>query len=296
MYTLAIILPIILILSLYWLIKLGFIAETGGFLENVDLSLVSKDWMKIPMKDGRFMHAAAYRSKQNLGKKPYVILTHGMNGRLEDLEWISVPLALNGFHVLAFNQCGHGKPPHTSPGNPHDYTEVMVNVHDAVSAVLNQPDLIEEDPPRIGFVGHSTGGVMAFSQAALNKDIKVIIALSGIHDFMAIVNKPAERFSPDWWKKAAFRLGGIKIDYTEEENKIISPKYCLNPSDPNNSQRLFMIHTEDDFLPIEEVKKNKEFAHIPDENCLFLGKGAHDYRAQEPIISAQVLAWFIKNL
>ncbi len=285
----------LLLLNFYWLKTLGFLAMSGDFVGNVDLSLVTKEWVDIPTETSH-IYGLIYRAKRDENsKKPYIIVAHGAGGTAEDLDLIVVPLVLNGFHVLCFNQSGHGNPPHQSPGNKGQYPEVMVNIHPAVDFVLKQPDLISATPPRIGFVGVSTGGVMALTQAYLNPHIKVTIALSGVHDFMALVRAKFPRFSPSWWFKILLKLGGMDLEYTEEENRIISPKYCLE-SRPENRTRVFMIHTEDDVLPFSEAKLNQALAGVPDENCLFLTKGGHNFRGQETVVIAQVLAWFQKYL
>ena len=285
-------------LAIGWMVKLGAVAANGGFLDAVDLSLVNKEWVVIPRESGEHLHAAIYRAKADGDErdvaKPYVILTHGTNDRIEHLEWVSVPLALNGFHVLAFNQSGAGRPPHRSPGRSHVYPETTMNIHDVVPFVLAQPDLAppeDDGRPRVGFVGHSGGGIMAHSQAYLRPEIKVTIALSGVHDFMALVNRDVPRFSPLWWFRTILRLRRRPLDYTPEENRLISPAHCLDAA-PGNDRRVFLIHTLDDTLPVDEARKNQQAAGIPDRNCLYLGAGGHAFRSQEPLVTAQVLAWF----
>ncbi|MHA1734465.1 MAG: alpha/beta hydrolase family protein [Promethearchaeota archaeon] len=300
---------VVFVLSFYLIVKLGTAAFTGDFLENVDLSLVEREWVEVPREAGGVLHAVVVRDARDgrespepaeggdvpAVKKPYVIVAHGAGGNARNLELLYVPLALNGFHVVAFNQSGHGDPPHVSAGNGKRYPEVMVDVHDVVNFVLEQPDLVEATPSRIGFVGHSTGGVMALSQAYLNPDIKVTVALSGVHDFSALVKQDFPAFSPQWWFKKALKLGGFELEYSEEENRLISPKYCLEKR-PENEKRVFMIHSGDDPLPISEAEKNQELAGVPDGNCLFLERGGHNFRAQETIIASQVLAWFLEYL
>jgi pimeloyl-ACP methyl ester carboxylesterase len=280
------------------LIKLGLAAFTGDFENNVDLSGVELKWVTIPQNNGEpDLYGAFYCARGSSGiKKPLIIAAHGANNILEMMEWFTVPLALNGFHVLAFNQSGHGRSPHKSPGNGKSYPIVMMNIHPVVDFAMKLP-CVAVDPsgvPKIGFVGHSTGGLMALTQAYLNPHIQCIVAMSQVHDFMALVDQNNPLFSEKWWFKFTLKLSGMKIDFNEAENKIISPAYCLRP-DPANANRVYLIHCHDDVLPFEDALKNKEFAQIPDENCLFPETGGHGFRAQETIVVAIILRWFTQK-
>ncbi len=82
------------------------------------------------------------------------------------------------------------------------------------------------------------------------------------------------------------------LDYNDEENKLISPKYCLRPDDPTNQTRVFMIHAKNDLLPFDQALANKALANIPDEHCLFPGWGGHNLRCQETVAMGQVIRWF----
>lgn len=312
-YILALLLVFTFGLFFFFVFQITLASLQGDFMHNVDLSLVNRTWIKIPNNTSTFadksienvLHSLVYTPKTNNiekranTKKPYVILAHGMGGSLFDLELMAVPLALNGFNAVSFNQAGHGWGIHRSPGNGKDYTQVMVNVHDVVDYVLKCDDLAydENGKPRIGFIGASTGGLMALTQAYLNSNIKMTVAMSGIHDFRELLARKNEysRFSYSRFFMNMLKWMKVKIDYNEEENKIISPKQCLKTI-PENENRVFMIHCKDDPLPFSEALKNKELAGIPDENCLFLEKGGHGFRAQETIVTAKTLAWLFKFL
>lgn len=283
-------------------IELAILTFKGDFTGNLDLSQVSKTWIKIPstQTSNEFYWAAIYRQKSDPSSiKPYVIVAHGMGSALEDLELIAVPLALTGYHVISFNQTGHGFYPHRTPGNGKDYTLIMPNVNDIVEFVLQQPDLAKDTQgnPRIGFLGASTGGIMALTHAYQSPKIKVTIAMSQIHDFMGILatEKNYAPFSKEKLFRFMLKSMKLKLDYTEAENRIISPKYFLHPH-PTNKDRLFMVHCEDDPLPFSEALKNKALAELPDENCLFLKQGGHGFRAQETIVTAVVAHWISNKL
>ena len=307
-YLIGLILIIVFSGFLYQTIILGIRTYRGDFSGNIDLSQVKTDWIKIPKKDtDKFLWGAIYTKKprgndsnpQKEDKKPYVILAHGMGGNLKDLDIMSVPLALIGYKVVAFNQSGHGRGAHQSPGNGKDYSVVMKDVHDIVDFILAQDDLDfdQEGKPRIAFIGASTGGLMALTQAYKNPSIKMTVALSGIHDFRDLLAKEDEYslFSQSRLFLTMLKRMGVKLDYTEEENQIISPKQCLK-QDSENKKRVFILHCENDPLPIEEAKKNVKKAGIPPENYLFLKKGGHAFRAQETILAGVIQKWLYDNL
>jgi len=282
--------------------ELAILTFKGDFTGNLDLSYVSKTWVQIPstQTSNPFYWAVIYRQKSDPNStKPYIIVTHGMGSALEDLELIAAPLAMNGYHVISFNQTGHGFYPHRTSGNGKDYTLVMTNVNDIVNYTLQQPDLAydADGTPRIGFLGGSTGRIMALTHAYANPKIKMIIALSQIHDFMALLatEDNFSLFSKERLFRFMLKSMKVKLDYTEAENKIISPHYFLHP-DPSNKNRVFMVHCEDDPLPFSEAMKSKALAELPDENCLFLKRGGHGFRAQETILSATISRWLREKL
>jgi predicted esterase len=282
------------VLKVVW--KISWIANSADWVGNVDTSPTIQEWVQFPTKQGTYLWGLITRDLHNPETpKPYIIVGHGAGGNAKDFDLLSVALAISGYHVFAFNQSGHGNGDHISQGNNHNYPEMMLGLHDAVDFVLNQPDLIPQNNsqyPRIGFVGLSSGGIMALTQAYLNDNVKVTIAISGVHDFNALVHRKFPFFDPTNIFKIALRTSGMILNYNEEENRIISPKYCLRPNDPSNTTRVFMIHAKNDMLPFEDALANKELAGIPNEHCLFPEWGGHNIRCQETVVIAQILKWF----
>lgn len=287
-------------------LELGLLNMRGDWMGNVDLSLVDKTWIKIPSTatTNDFYWGATYKQKNESEvevSKPYVILAHGMGSGLEELEMMAAPLALTGYHVIAFNQTGHGFGNHMTPGPGRDYTLLMPNIHDVVEYVDKLPDCAKDSKgaARIGFIGASTGGIMALTHAYSNSKIRCIVALSHIHDYRELLSPQSQKgyglFSIQRLFKTMLKLMKVKLDYTEEENKMISPKYFLRP-DPKNKDRLYLVHCKDDPLPFAEALKSKALAELPDENCLFLETGGHGFRAQETTITAVISKWLEKSL
>jgi len=101
---------------------------------KIDTSFADLHWVRIPKSEndgeGSYLYALIYRDAGDnkiSRKKPYIIAAHGMNGSVEEIEWFSLPLVRAGFHVIVFNQNGHGKPPHVSSGEKHSYPGIMLN-------------------------------------------------------------------------------------------------------------------------------------------------------------------------
>ena len=157
---------LILILPRFW--GISWIAASAEWEGNVDSSPTVQEWIQIPTEKGSFLWGKVYRDRNNPhSAKPYIIVAHGAGGSASSMDVVSVPLALNGFHVLTFSQSGNGSGDHVSPGNKHNYVEMMLGVHDAVRFILQQSDLIAQGTstmPRIGFIGLSSGGIMALTQ------------------------------------------------------------------------------------------------------------------------------------
>ena len=294
-FVIAIILLVTTFFIIKFIYKLGFDALTGDFYNNIDLSLLKIEKVEIETKDGGKIYGQIYRDNRNHekinNKKPYVIGTHGAHDNYQKIEWFSVPIVFTGINVISYNQSGCGNDNEISTGDWRNYVEGIGNIHDVVEYVLKLPDLLFKDgTPQIGFIGHSTGGLIALTQAYLNPNIQITIAMSGIHDYMQASTGNYPLFSTMWFFKLSLKIGGMKIDYTDDENHYISPKFCLKPN-LENENRVYMIHTADDPLPLDDMIKNKEIAGISDSNCLFLSKGGHGFRTQETLVVGQIVSW-----
>ncbi len=100
------------------------------------------------------------------GKRPAVILLHGMGGDKNQLQALAMLLNGKGYTTLAIDIAGHGERPKVNgkPAAEQDLSGIRViaaqtvqDLRRAVDYLCSRPDI---DPRRIGFVGVSLGGVL----------------------------------------------------------------------------------------------------------------------------------------
>ena len=101
-----------------------------------------------------------------IGKRPAVILLHGMGGDKTQLQALAMLLNGKGYTTLAIDIAGHGERPklNNKPIGEQDLSgirtiaaQTVQDLRRAVDYLCSRPDI---DPRRIGFVGVSLGGVL----------------------------------------------------------------------------------------------------------------------------------------
>ncbi len=125
------------------------------------------------------------------GKHPALILLHGSGGVLFpglDLRKRARNLAAQGYAVYLphfFNRTGHFM---VRPSQVHENLPTWTRtVEDCVTFVSAQPNV---DAKRIGLLGHSLGGYLSLSTAAVDRRIKVVVEASGALDAQGINRMP----------------------------------------------------------------------------------------------------------
>lgn len=105
-----------------------------------------------------------YTPKNKTGKLPTVIVSHGYNNNLTNMQMYSTYLAENGFLVIAFDFCG-GAASSTSDGKT---TEMSIfTEEDDLKAVVDAACRMEAvDTDRIYLLGASQGGMVSAMAAA----------------------------------------------------------------------------------------------------------------------------------
>lgn len=125
------------------------------------------------------------------GKHPALILLHGSGGVLFpglDLRKRARSLAAEGYAVYLphfFNRTGHFM---VRPAQVHENLPSWTRaVQDCVTFVSARPNV---DAKRIGLLGHSLGGYLSLSAAAVDPRVKVVVEASGALDARGIKRMP----------------------------------------------------------------------------------------------------------
>lgn len=135
--------------------------------ENKKESFFLAGTLTIPSQTGEFPavilvsgSGSQDRDESILGHKPFLVL--------------SDYLTRKGIAVLRYDDRGYGK----SGGDAHNATTLDIAT-DAEAAIEYLKTRKEIDSKKIGIIGHSEGGTIAFILASKNKDISYIISLAG---------------------------------------------------------------------------------------------------------------------
>ncbi len=186
-----------------------------------------------------------------------VILVHGLGGNRAQLLDDAAMLVEDGYGALLIDLRNSG----SSEGNltTMGYLEVL-DVGGALAFVLAQP---ENDPQRVGLLGHSMGGATAILAAARYPEIVAVIAEStftsvedNISDsFKALTGLPPFPFAPlvVWFGE---REAGVDISQVSplDEIEAISPRAVL------------IVHGElDALIPVKDARHLYAAAGEPKE-------------------------------
>ncbi|MHA1266472.1 MAG: alpha/beta hydrolase [Candidatus Helarchaeota archaeon] len=234
------------------------------------------------------LEAKYIKSKFTPQQAPCVIVCHGWGRDLNGMKYIQDPLALQGYVVIAYSSRGHGK----SGGN-RDFPEIHEDII-KVMDYLEQHSEFGIDPKRIAVIGHSLGGNTALLQAYQDERVKVVIAISAVHDVKETFEAKRHFFSLKYWIYLWLRLTGIPMKISQEDNQWASPRFSLNQ--PSNTE-VFLIHARDDpFIDFFNFEKNMKLLNLPEDHTLVFTKGGHALFHLECMITSQVIKWLHDSL
>lgn len=92
---------------------------------------------------------------------PPLLILHGWLDQGASWRRTAVPLAEQGWHVLALEHRGHGCSDHTPPGTTYHFSEYIADADAVLRTVIERP---------VALVGHSMGGTIAAQLAALRPE------------------------------------------------------------------------------------------------------------------------------
>lgn len=219
---------------------------------------------------------------------PTVILSHGFKSKHQNLDWVSVPLALRGYAVLAFDHYAHGwnKSIEVQAGNPETIYDITLDFNDVVSFIEKRDDL---DNFRIAVVSFSMGSLVALTQGYLNPRVRVIIANAAPHDVTIVKDMSL-------WNKFLFRvIFRLKTNYTERMTEKISPRFYV-VKHRYAGKKVYLTHCMDDkVVRVDQFEKNKALLNLDEDQVLLFDKGGHNFRQQETLLMTQILKWLNQN-
>jgi len=223
------------------------------------------------------LDSSFFQNKENLIKKPLIILLHGWNNNKKELLYLIQPLLENDFNVLIYSYRGHGK-----SNGYRNLVEINKDIHKVIDySIKNLPNIDEKN---INLIGQSYGSGISLTEGYSNKRIKHIFALNPFFNMQV-----ATKINRYFFTKMYLKLTKLRI--TEENNKLISPEFFLDEN-RDNSKRIFLVMTKkDSYIPFSEKQKLIDHLKLPSTNVKILKKGSHTFKGLKHEVINQIITW-----
>jgi dienelactone hydrolase len=163
----------------------GLIVWLGGTALALPLLFAGVQSRRITLHlaDGTSIHGRLYRPRTVAGPSPAVVVLHGIAvAHSSCAPGLAVPLARNGYTVLAIDLRGHGRsggqlPPSEQGDLAHllDTSGDHPEVEAALDFLKHQPTV---EASQLALVGHSRGGWAAANVACRREDVGSVVAIS----------------------------------------------------------------------------------------------------------------------
>lgn len=225
-------------------------------------------------------------------KKVVIIVSHGLGDKKETLQYMYLPLAVQGYVIVSYDARGHGESKRV--GKRSHFLKRIDDYREIVDWI-NKQDKFKD--MKIYSIGFSIGGLVVLSGSFKEEKIEKIIAMSAISDYKRTVR----RLNPI--VLLSFLFKGIKIFPKEEEVNKLSPGRIFNNSKKelteeqwnNLSKRVYLIHSKNDqVIKFHNFRENVSILNLPKQNQLIFRKGGHTSKKNEVALTSAILN-FLKN-
>lgn len=195
-------------------------------------------------------------SKNNLKKKPAVILHHGYTGSKEQLIGWALPFAEAGFLIALPDAYHHGecRDPNFEANNQENFPkELLINVTTTaekdklvIDFLKKREDVQKEN---IGIAGGSMGGLISLAAIVLHEEIRAAVIIAGAAEWETLIEE-TYLFDLFGWKK------DLKNQIGERERELLKkyePIRYLDEYPP--TPILFFNGAEDKIVPVNCIEK-----------------------------------------
>ena len=223
-------------------------------------------------------------------KDTIVILCHGFSDKKETLEYYYLPLAYQGYTILAYDARGTGDS--KKVGKRSQFIKRIDDFKKVVSWIENDTELKSY---KIYAIGFSIGAITVLCGGFSSDNIKKIIAISAMSYYKQ--NLPKYNLIV----MLSYLMKGVKLFPNVKENEKISPYIVIeqfkslisNEEWENYSRRVFLIHARDDrIIKFKNFKENVSLLGITEKNTLILKRGGHTQKKNELLLVAASLNFF----
>ena len=265
---------------------------------NIKLNKLETIKIKIAIeKDSRYGDITANlirsRNKQLIdSKNTVIIVSHGYSDTKETLQYLYLPLTLQGYTILAYDARGSGES--RKLGKRNQFLKRIEDYKKILDWIQNKEELNNFEVCSIGF---SIGALIAVAAAFTNEKVKKIITISLISRY----KKNVLRANP--LILLSYLIKGIKLLPTQEEIEKLSPylmfkNYKKNVSEEKWNQitkRIYLIHSKNDsVIKFSNFQENQSILELPPNNTLIFKKGGHTMKKNELALVGGIMQ-FLNN-
>lgn len=262
-------------------------------LEGLDLKKVKINVGNRKKKKKRALTAFLITPKDEnyiKSKNVVIVICHGFSDKKETLQFYYLPLAMQGFTILAYDARGTGES--RKVGRRNQFYKRIEDYKTVIKWIKESDDLKNK---KIYSVGFSIGALTILCGGFPINEIEKLIAISSISNYKQ--NLP--KFNPIILLRYFFK--GVKLFPTDEENEKLSPFMVINKIKQTLqeedwkilSKRVLLIHCRNDkIIKLRNFEENSELLNISEQNKLLLRKGGHTNKKDELALVGVSLRFF----
>ncbi|MHA1339050.1 MAG: alpha/beta hydrolase family protein [Promethearchaeota archaeon] len=232
-------------------------------------------------------------------KFPVAIMLHGYNSGRGQLNYISFALTQLGMAVISLDLRGHGE----SGGDRNDILFLIRDLNSILNYIYNQDFL---DKERIVTIGLSLGAIISLYEGYLDPRVKCVLGLATTAEYKTMIAENIKPLSKKWWWKLNQRIGGLEVDPSSLQSRLVSPSLIANcrksffdvpiPWEINNEKRVLLLQCKDDYIVEEDnFERNVKAFKLTPKNYELFEKGGHGFLKQEVAVVGRIIGFLKKN-
>ncbi len=226
---------------------------------------------------------------------PVAITLHGYNSGRGQLNFINLSLCQMGVAVLSYDLRGHG----ATAGDRNDILFVIRDLTRTLEYIHSRPEF---DASRVMVIGLSLGAIIALYEGYLDPRVRHVIGLATTSEYKTMISENIKPLSKKWWWKLNQRIGGLEVDPSSLQSRLVSPALIANsrktffdtpvPWEIDNTQRVLLLQCADDYIvKLDNFQRNVHAFNLPPANVLLLKRGGHGFLGQEIAVVGKILGW-----
>ncbi len=254
--------------------KTYFNSNLWHYSNWIDTTNVDIEKVEIPSsQDGLYLKAVVIRKKNSDRAKKHVgiLCAHGYNSCKEDMYFLTIPLALNGYVVVCPDDRASGE----------SKNKAFINLgkgkfEDVENQITFLENLEDVDKNRLMMIGGSLGGWLTITSGYDDARIKRLVAICAAYDLYSTLKENKTLIGKIFFrtmvkllkKESDFQESGLSL---EEWNRLNVEKIFKFECNIPDKERVYLAHVKNDtIVSFQESIKMKKLLNLPDENVLIL--------------------------